>query len=75
MHLCKARVLQLCLAVSAVLALSDTAIAANTPCSGSKGGIAGCDGDLFLCKDGFKEKLLCLLWRCFARGSSAAGLG
>lgn len=52
MHLCKAWALQLCLAVSAVLALSDTAIAANTPCSGSKGGIAGCDGDLFLCKDG-----------------------
>nr|WP_316851858.1 hypothetical protein [Pseudomonas alcaligenes] len=28
------------------------AIAANTPCSGRKGGIAGCDGDLFLCNDG-----------------------
>nr|WP_288467129.1 hypothetical protein [uncultured Pseudomonas sp.] len=26
--------------------------AANTPCSGSKGGIARCDGPLFLCNDG-----------------------
>lgn len=26
--------------------------AANTPCSGSKGGIASCDGDKFVCKDG-----------------------
>ncbi|MDD0977128.1 hypothetical protein [Pseudomonas fontis] len=28
------------------------ALAGNTPCSGSKGGIARCDGDLFLCNDG-----------------------
>ncbi|PWB30559.1 hypothetical protein DCO48_20035 [Pseudomonas sp. SDI] len=28
------------------------AMAANQPCSGRKGGIAGCDGDLFLCNDG-----------------------
>ena len=27
-------------------------LAANTPCSGRKGGIAGCDGDAFLCNDG-----------------------
>jgi hypothetical protein len=26
--------------------------AANTPCSGSKGGIDHCDGDRFVCKDG-----------------------
>lgn len=26
--------------------------AANTPCSGSKGGIARCQGELFLCNDG-----------------------
>ncbi|MDD2150646.1 hypothetical protein NPS52_08340 [Pseudomonas putida] len=26
--------------------------AGNTPCSGRKGGIAGCDGDAFLCNDG-----------------------
>lgn len=29
-----------------------SAQAANTPCSGRKGGIAGCDGEIFLCKDG-----------------------
>jgi hypothetical protein len=46
MSLYKASPPQLCLVVSAVLALSNTAMAANTPCSGSKGGIAGCDGDL-----------------------------
>lgn len=28
------------------------AFAANTPCSGSKGGIDHCDGDRFVCKDG-----------------------
>jgi len=27
-------------------------LAANTPCSGSKGGIARCQGELFLCNDG-----------------------
>nr|WP_256262535.1 hypothetical protein [Pseudomonas gingeri] len=31
---------------------SGTVLAANTPCSGSKGGIAGCDGETFLCNDG-----------------------
>ena len=29
-----------------------SAQAANTPCSGRKGGIAGCDGEIFLCNDG-----------------------
>lgn len=43
----------LCLVIAAALGLSSLeAIAANTPCSGRKGGIAGCDGDLFLCNDG-----------------------
>jgi len=32
--------------------LSASAIAANTPCSGKKGGIDRCDGDLFLCNNG-----------------------
>ncbi|WP_431483647.1 YdcA family protein [Pseudomonas solani] len=36
----------------AFAALSPPAYAGNTPCSGSKGGIARCDGDLFLCNDG-----------------------
>lgn len=31
---------------------ASSAMAANTPCSGRKGGIAGCDGELFLCNDG-----------------------
>jgi len=36
-----------------VLLLTSTSVlAANTPCSGRKGGIAGCDGETFLCNDG-----------------------
>ena len=31
---------------------SSFALAANTPCSGKKGGIDRCDGELFLCNDG-----------------------
>lgn len=31
---------------------SGSAWAGNTPCSGNKGGIDRCDGDLFLCNDG-----------------------
>lgn len=31
---------------------SGSAWAGNTPCSGKKGGIDRCDGDLFLCNDG-----------------------
>ncbi len=31
---------------------TSSVLAANTPCSGRKGGIAGCDGELFLCNDG-----------------------
>lgn len=35
--------------------------AANTPCSGSKGGIDHCDGSKFVCKDGSysKSKKMC----------------
>ncbi|MFU6375901.1 hypothetical protein ACM792_12000 [Metapseudomonas otitidis] len=36
----------------AFAALSQPSYAGNTPCSGSKGGIARYDGDLFLCNDG-----------------------
>ncbi|WP_414907487.1 hypothetical protein [Pseudomonas sp. IT-P253] len=32
--------------------ISVSAWAGNTPCSGKKGGIDRCDGDLFLCNDG-----------------------
>lgn len=46
-----------CVRFVAVLALELTlavtaAEAGNTPCSGRKGGIAGCDGDIFVCNDG-----------------------
>ncbi|HHZ8330796.1 hypothetical protein [Pseudomonas aeruginosa] len=50
--LCKVS-FSLCLVIGAALGFfSLEAIAANTPCSGRKGGVAGCDGDLFLCNDG-----------------------
>ncbi|VVN10138.1 hypothetical protein PS858_00719 [Pseudomonas fluorescens] len=32
--------------------ISSSAWAGNTPCSGKKGGIDRCDGDLFVCNDG-----------------------
>jgi hypothetical protein len=35
-----------------MLGLAHPSPAANTPCSGAKGGIARCDGALFLCNDG-----------------------
>ena len=34
------------------LVISNFAFAANTPCSGKKGGIDHCDGSKFVCKDG-----------------------
>lgn len=34
------------------LGLSSAALAANQPCSRGKGGIARCDGALFVCNDG-----------------------
>lgn len=34
------------------LFLTQTSYAANYPCSGSKGGVARCDGELFICNDG-----------------------
>lgn len=38
--------------ISFALLLSINALAQNKPCSGSKGGIAYCDGEDFVCKDG-----------------------
>lgn len=35
-----------------LLLASTSVLAGNTPCSGRKGGIAGCDGETFLCNDG-----------------------
>ncbi|AZE29255.1 hypothetical protein [Pseudomonas chlororaphis] len=40
------------LGVGLLLLAAVPAFAANQPCSGKKGGIAGCDGELFLCNDG-----------------------
>jgi hypothetical protein len=37
---------------SAVAIFASAANAANVPCSGNKGGIAGCQGDTFICNDG-----------------------
>lgn len=39
------------LAVLLALLANDVA-AANYPCSGGKGGVARCDGELFVCNDG-----------------------
>lgn len=41
--------------IACALALSFAAapaLAANTPCSGSKGGVSHCNGGKFVCKDG-----------------------
>lgn len=35
-----------------LLGLCQFCMAANQPCSGKKGGIARCDGELFVCNDG-----------------------
>jgi hypothetical protein len=35
-----------------VVVPGNTAEAANEPCSGKKGGIAGCRGETFICNDG-----------------------
>ncbi|QQZ44329.1 hypothetical protein IF690_12620 [Pseudomonas sp. SK3(2021)] len=40
------------LGIGLLLLAAAPAFAANQPCSGKKGGIAGCDGELFLCNDG-----------------------
>ncbi len=40
------------LVVALSLLISADAWAGNTPCSGKKGGIDRCDGELFLCNDG-----------------------
>ena len=43
----------LMIGVLVLLALAASSVeAANTPCSGKKGGIDRCDGDVFLCNDG-----------------------
>jgi hypothetical protein len=39
-------------AVGVVALLSHSSSAANTPCSGRKGGISHCQGSTFICNDG-----------------------
>ena len=34
------------------LGLAQTSLAANQPCSGKKGGVAECDGAMWVCNDG-----------------------
>jgi hypothetical protein len=41
-----------CLIALSLLLFTLTATAANTPCSGRKGGISHCYGEKFLCRDG-----------------------
>lgn len=43
---------QFLMAIVALAVTSIPAHAANTPCSGKKGGIARCQGDTFICNDG-----------------------
>lgn len=38
--------------LASLLLISSLTFAANTPCSGKKGGIDHCDGSKFVCKDG-----------------------
>jgi hypothetical protein len=40
------------LLITAVAVLTSPALATNTPCSKKKGGIVGCLGSKFLCRDG-----------------------
>ena len=46
----KAVLMAIALAITVFIAVDIQA--ANTPCSGRKGGIAGCQGDTFICNDG-----------------------
>lgn len=57
------------------LFLPKGALAANTPCFASKGGIAGCNGDLILCNDGFisGSKKSCAAYMSNFSSSSQAG--
>jgi hypothetical protein len=54
-----------------VFSVSLTAEAANYPCSGSKGGVAGCRGETFICNDG---SVSASKKSCSASTAGAAGL-
>lgn len=40
------------LAMALAMVYAQHAVAANTPCSGKKGGVSHCSGSKFVCKDG-----------------------
>lgn len=40
------------IALLCALALSGSVLAANTPCSGRKGGVSHCESGRFICNDG-----------------------
>ncbi|MDO9571164.1 MAG: hypothetical protein Q7J58_17580 [Hydrogenophaga sp.] len=46
------RVFFLAFAMVLGMVQAQKSVAANTPCSGKKGGISHCTGDKFVCKDG-----------------------
>ena len=50
-----ARIFALIVAAAAVVAAGPSA-ARNTPCSGKKGGVVGCQGEKFLCRNGTLSK-------------------
>lgn len=58
-------------AITMFLSVSVITEAANTPCSGRKGGIAGCQGETFLCNDG---SVSASKKSCFASIGGASGL-
>lgn len=59
-----------------VLLLPFVAVAANTPCSGKKGGIDKCQGDTFICRDGSvsASKRSCTAYMGGALGGSARNM-
>lgn len=61
---------------AALLVLVGAAQAANYPCSGKKGGVAHCDGAIFVCNDGSisgsKKNCLAEMGPLAARGAAPA---
>jgi hypothetical protein len=52
LRLVNRRPIRVILTLSVLLAVAGSAVATNTPCSGRKGGVAGCQGETFICNDG-----------------------
>lgn len=72
MHLQKNKALVALAGVLLSAVLVQTAIAANTPCSGRKGGVSHCRGEFFICNDGTtsKSKRVCSSGDALERKSS-----